>query len=321
MAVCSQPAKFNSPPTFPAIRYLFFPRLCRNQVTYVPLNLNRLQYFVDSGRLDASQPINMHTLQQSGAVGKMENGVKLLATVSVYVCVWGGVRVCMVCVCGGVVQVCMVCVCVGGGVGGWGWGWVCECRVCVGACLCVCLCVCGCVTVILCHYSLLSNLNFTLFPLSFYIPLPLSPTTLQPPSLILSLPPSLPLLPSSPSPPVLSSRPPHYTPSIPLTSSLLQGSEWFSSKVNIEVSRASKAAIEAVERQGGKVVTSYYTELGLDVLLKPWKFAERETPRRALPKKKVMAYYLDPENRCVYCNHMYTCTQREREMHTCIDTL
>ena len=57
-------------------------------MTYVPLNLNRLQYFIDSGRLSASQPINMHTLQQSGAVGKIEHGVKLLATVSVCVCVF-----------------------------------------------------------------------------------------------------------------------------------------------------------------------------------------------------------------------------------------
>ena len=56
--------------------------LLRNQTHYVPLNLNRVQYLIDSGRIDASQPVNMHTLQQSGAVGRIKHGVKLLATVS-----------------------------------------------------------------------------------------------------------------------------------------------------------------------------------------------------------------------------------------------
>lgn len=57
---------------------------CRNQVCPVPLNLNRLQFFIDSRRLDASKPITMHSLQQSGAVGKIRHGVKLLATVGYY---------------------------------------------------------------------------------------------------------------------------------------------------------------------------------------------------------------------------------------------
>ena len=57
--------------------------LChRFQIRYEPLNLNRLQYLIDSGRIDASKPINMHTLYWSGAVGKIEHGVKLLADVS-----------------------------------------------------------------------------------------------------------------------------------------------------------------------------------------------------------------------------------------------
>ena len=54
----------------------------RFQIRYEPLNLNRLQYFIDSGRIDPSKPINMHTLYWSGAVGKLEHGVKLLADVS-----------------------------------------------------------------------------------------------------------------------------------------------------------------------------------------------------------------------------------------------
>lgn len=56
--------------------------LCRFQIRYEPLNLNRLQYFIDSGRIDPSKPINMYTLYWSGAVGKIEHGVKLLADVS-----------------------------------------------------------------------------------------------------------------------------------------------------------------------------------------------------------------------------------------------
>ena len=63
------------------------------------------------------------------------------------------------------------------------------------------------------------------------------------------------------------------------------------------MSKASRSAIRAVERQGGKIVTAHYNRLGLRVLLKPEKFEERPLPRRALPKKKLMAYYLNPQNR------------------------
>lgn len=78
---------------------------------------------------------------------------------------------------------------------------------------------------------------------------------------------------------------------------LADGAEWFGAKVNIEVSKASRAAIDAIEQQGGSVTTAYYNRLGLRVLLKPEKFEERPLPRRALPKRKTMAYYLDPDNR------------------------
>ena len=80
-------------------------------------------------------------------------------------------------------------------------------------------------------------------------------------------------------------------------SSTTQGSEWFEGKVDIEVSQASRAAITAVERAGGRIVTAHYNPLGLRLLLKPWKFEDRLKPRRALPNKKLMAYYLNPENR------------------------
>ena len=71
----------------------------------------------------------------------------------------------------------------------------------------------------------------------------------------------------------------------------------FSSKINIEVSRASKKAIETVERQGGQITCAYYTKLGLRVLLKPWKFDEKRMPRRAAPPSKLEKYYRDPAKR------------------------
>lgn len=77
----------------------------------------------------------------------------------------------------------------------------------------------------------------------------------------------------------------------------VQGADVFTSSVNIEVSRASKSAIEAVERNGGIITTAYYNKLGLRALLKPEKFRDRCLPRRALPGKKMMRYYLNPDNR------------------------
>ena len=56
--------------------------LFRNKKNYVPLNLNRLQYFIDCGRIDISEPINMNTLWTTGAVSRVGDGVCLLGTVS-----------------------------------------------------------------------------------------------------------------------------------------------------------------------------------------------------------------------------------------------
>ena len=50
-----------------------------------------------------------------------------------------------------------------------------------------------------------------------------------------------------------------------------QGTTWFQAKLDIEVSRASKTAIKAIERQGGKLTCGYYNKLGLRLLLKPEK--------------------------------------------------
>ena len=79
--------------------------------------------------------------------------------------------------------------------------------------------------------------------------------------------------------------------------SIHQGADWFQAKVDIEVSQASRAAIKAVERVGGKIVTVHFNKLGLRQHLKPHKFADRPKPQPALPGKKLMPYYLNPKNR------------------------
>lgn len=76
-----------------------------------------------------------------------------------------------------------------------------------------------------------------------------------------------------------------------------QGDSWFKATVDIEVSKASKTAIEAIERQGGKITCAHYNKLGLRVLLKPEKFEEKHVPRRAQPPSKLMPYYTSIENR------------------------
>mmetsp|Transcript_5783 Transcript_5783/g.18403 ORF Transcript_5783/g.18403 Transcript_5783/m.18403 type:complete len:244 (-) Transcript_5783:54-785(-) len=45
-----------------------------------PLNLDKLQQWIDEGRIDASQPITLKTLHDSNIVGKVKEGIKLLGT-------------------------------------------------------------------------------------------------------------------------------------------------------------------------------------------------------------------------------------------------
>ncbi|KAK3730867.1 hypothetical protein QZH41_009977 [Actinostola sp. cb2023] len=122
---------------------------------YEPLNLNRLQYLIDSKRLNAAEPITMYHLWKTGAVGKIQDGVKLLAT----------------------------------------------------------------------------------------------------------------------------------------------GDSWFKAKVDLEVSKASKTAIDAIEKQGGKITCAHYNKLGLRVLLKPEKFDGKYVPRRAQPPSKLLPFYTSIEHR------------------------
>ncbi|GBG31573.1 39S ribosomal protein L15, mitochondrial [Hondaea fermentalgiana] len=78
----------------------------------------------------------------------------------------------------------------------------------------------------------------------------------------------------------------------------LVGDGKLSQPIVIEVTRASKNAIKAVEEAGGLLVTAWYNRSNLKVLLKPHQFHPHLVPRRARPiDAKEMAYYLDYENR------------------------
>ena len=50
---------------------------------YAPVSLGRLQYFIDSKRIDPNEKITIETLWRSGAVShKIKDGVRILGTVS-----------------------------------------------------------------------------------------------------------------------------------------------------------------------------------------------------------------------------------------------
>jgi large subunit ribosomal protein L15 len=52
-----------------------------HKIEYAPLNLSRLQFWIDTGRIDPTQKITIKTLQDSGCVGrlrKLQKGIKLL---------------------------------------------------------------------------------------------------------------------------------------------------------------------------------------------------------------------------------------------------
>lgn len=63
------------------IKYSFF-FLCSHGKDYQELNLDRLQHWITTGRIDASQPITMKHLLDSRCIHKIEDGVKLLSVVS-----------------------------------------------------------------------------------------------------------------------------------------------------------------------------------------------------------------------------------------------
>lgn len=73
------------------------------------------------------------------------------------------------------------------------------------------------------------------------------------------------------------------------------GGEGFTAPVHLEVTRASKSAIAAVERAGGSVTSVYHNKLALRAHLRPEKFLV--LPKTAKPPPRLMPYYLDFNNR------------------------
>lgn len=51
----------------------------RNKKDFQVLNIGRLQKAIDAGKLDAKSPITVDTLVEAGVVGKVVDGVRLLA--------------------------------------------------------------------------------------------------------------------------------------------------------------------------------------------------------------------------------------------------
>lgn len=68
-----------------------------------------------------------------------------------------------------------------------------------------------------------------------------------------------------------------------------------STPLTIEVSQASKAAIQAIEAAGGNITSVYHNRLALRALLKPHKF--ELIPQFARPTPKKLTYYTNYEKR------------------------
>ncbi|KAI6660381.1 39S ribosomal protein L15, mitochondrial-like [Oopsacas minuta] len=78
---------------------------------------------------------------------------------------------------------------------------------------------------------------------------------------------------------------------------LADGSDWFEAKIDIEVTRASKAAISKIEEVGGSVVCKFYGRQALRYLMKPHKFYDRLIPRNPVPRGHLLAYYMNKDKR------------------------
>ena len=57
--------------------------ICRFKTEFSTVSLNKIQYFIDSKRIDPNEVITIETLKKSGAVSsRIKDGVKLLGAVS-----------------------------------------------------------------------------------------------------------------------------------------------------------------------------------------------------------------------------------------------
>ena len=63
--------------------YPEFTFLCRNGKSYAPVNLDRIQHWIDQGRLTSSpeKPITARDLLLSGCIHDVHDGIKLLGDV------------------------------------------------------------------------------------------------------------------------------------------------------------------------------------------------------------------------------------------------
>lgn len=78
---------------------------------------------------------------------------------------------------------------------------------------------------------------------------------------------------------------------------IIQGSEYFTHKnINIEVTKASKSAIAAIERNNGSVTCIYHTRSGLRQHLKNDKMAVEHYFEPPILEKDI-EYYVNPANR------------------------
>ena len=53
------------------------------------VNLDKLQYWVDSGRLPTDRMLTMGDLMASGVIGKVKHGVKVLGSGAEFLSAWG----------------------------------------------------------------------------------------------------------------------------------------------------------------------------------------------------------------------------------------
>lgn len=84
-----------------------------------------------------------------------------------------------------------------------------------------------------------------------------------------------------------------------LFSVLFQGSDVFSTKINIEVQWASEETIAAVERVGGTITTAYYDIFSVKALSNARHFfmTGQPIPKRLTPPANCIGYYTNPDNR------------------------
>jgi len=83
------------------------------------------------------------------------------------------------------------------------------------------------------------------------------------------------------------------------TDARAQGAEYFTAKVDIEPTQASRGAIAAIEAAGGKIRTVYYGQTFLRHHLSPEKRDGKglEAPKNPRPPLKRIGYWLSWENR------------------------